>query len=155
MDVAYQIRRAETTDVPRVADIERRVFTTPWPESSFHRFLGDLFLVVTAGTRVVGYAVGRMVLDEGEVLNVAVAQSQRRQGLGRRLLLSLVARLADNGAEVVYLEVRESNRAAIALYHGFGFSVVGRRPSYYTSPTEDALVLRLEIDGVTGVTKKG
>jgi ribosomal-protein-alanine N-acetyltransferase len=145
MDARYQIRPAEAADVGRVIEIEGEVFSTPWPAASFYSFIGPCFLVLEVDRLLVGYGVGRVAVEEGEVLNLALKGSHQRRGLGSRLLLTLVHRLADNGAEEVFLEVRESNRAAIGLYCKLGFVEVGRRRSYYADPVEDALVLRLKI----------
>ena len=77
-------------------------------------------------------------------MNLAVRPEARRQGLGRRLMEALWARLMELGDESLTLEVRASNTPAIALYEGLGFVQVGRRPRYYEKPREDALILRKE-----------
>ncbi len=155
MDADYQIRLARTEDLQAVNAIERGVFPSPWDSSAFRPFLGPLFSVCHVGESIVGYVVGRVAFDEGEVLNVAVTPHRRGLGIGRALVLTVIERMADNGAVVVYLEVREGNDAAIRLYADLGFQVVGKRARYYTDPMEDALVLALRFGSVTGVTKKG
>lgn len=99
-------------------------------------------LVAEQGADLVGYVVGRSVLDEAEVLNVGVAVPARRHGVARALVQTLLAAFAGSGVRSVFLEVRESNRAARALYQSLGFRAVGRRPRYYRRPLEDAVVLR-------------
>jgi ribosomal-protein-alanine N-acetyltransferase len=111
-----------------------------------------VFLVgVDRGDRVLGYLVARHAADEAEILNVGVAPGSRRQGVGRTLVAAALERLAGLGARQVYLEVRESNVAARALYRRFAFSEVSRRADYYRRPVEDAVVLRAAIpaEGVT------
>jgi ribosomal-protein-alanine acetyltransferase len=82
--------------------------------------------------------------DEGEILNLAVAPAGRRNGLGRALVQHILEALTARGVRQVYLEVRESNAPARALYAAQGFKEVGRRQQYYRRPVEDAIVLRLD-----------
>ena len=103
-----------------------------------------MFLVAEADEQIVGYVVALEAADEGEILNLAVAEAGRRRGLGRALVEAIVAALTERGVRQVYLEVRESNAPARALYAGFGFKEVGRREAYYRRPVEDAMVLRLD-----------
>ena len=92
-----------------------------------------------------GYFIGRDAAGMGEVLNLAVAPEWRRQGVARALLDAGIAALAARGADEIFLEVRESNVQAQALYTSAGFRVVGQRAAYYRSPREDALVLRRDL----------
>lgn len=104
-----------------------------------------LFLVAEGeGERIVGYVVALDAADEGEILNLAVAPTGRRHGLGRALVEHVLEALRARGIRHVYLEVRESNAPARALYAGHGFREVGRRSQYYRRPVEDAIVLRLD-----------
>lgn len=95
------------------------------------------------GGILTGVIVGRGVLDEAEILNLAVAPSARRQGEGRRLLLWLYEEFRKKGASRVFLEVRESNVAAIAFYQIMGFRAAGTRRDYYQNPSEAATVMEL------------
>ena len=126
-------------------------FADPWNAGDFADAVmgGVPFLVAETDAGVVGYAIGRVAADEGEILNVAVQPEWRRRGIARRLVEGLLAVLAAAGARQVYLEVRESNVAARQLYAAFGFGEVGRRARYYRRPVEDAVVLR------TAVTAQG
>jgi len=92
---------------------------------------------------VAGYAVALTVLDESEILNIAVDPAMRGRGLGGRLLDAAIAEVAGRGAVAAFLEVRESNSAARELYRSRGFEELSRRRGYYRTPVEDALVLRL------------
>jgi ribosomal-protein-alanine N-acetyltransferase len=80
--------------------------------------------------------------SEWEIENVAVSGPARRRGLGSHLLGAFLDLVRSRGGIEVYLEVRESNRAARALYEKWAFQEAGRRKSYYRDPDEDALVLR-------------
>ncbi len=89
-----------------------------------------------------GYVVALDAVDEGEILNLAVAPGGRRKGLGRSLVEAILGVLKDRDVSHIYLEVRESNAPARALYAAQGFREVGRRKAYYRRPVEDAIVLR-------------
>ena len=103
------------------------------------------FLIAEAGGTVRGYVVAWFVLDEGEIGNLAVARDARRRGIGALLLDGAIAAVRDSDVDTLYLEVRDSNVAARALYASRGFVEVGRRREYYRKPKEDALVLRLDL----------
>jgi ribosomal-protein-alanine N-acetyltransferase len=136
-----RIRAASSADLAAVAEIERASFPDPWSIAAFGTRLEDVFLVADGETGLVGYAVAWCLAPEAEILNLAVAPRRRQRGTGRALLDAVLAALAAGGARHVFLEVRESNRAARRLYAGAGFGEVGRRRGYYEHPREDALVL--------------
>jgi len=149
------IRDAEETDLGSVLRIERDAFDQPWPYTAFERFLGEPgFLVATRGGvdheagAVVGYVVGDVTpnfgRDIGHVKDLAVAEPARERGIGRSLLVRSLVALAVGGADVVKLEVRESNAPARALYRDVGFEVARRVPRYYQDG-EDALVMVLDV----------
>lgn len=132
-------------DVGAVHDIERLCFRTPWPAHAFQQELkGNRlahYVVARAGDAIVGFAGMWMMVDEAHITTFAVHPDWRRQAIGRQLLLSLAELSIAIGARRMTLEVRPSNEAATALYHGFGFEIAGRRPGYYTDDGEDALVM--------------
>ena len=107
-------------------------------------------MAVDDGGQVLGYLVARQMADEGEILNVGVDPRQRRIGVGHGLVTAAMARLQSLGARQVYLEVRESNFAARALYRGFDFVEVSKRVKYYRRPVEDAILLRAAIPAGEG-----
>ena len=133
--------------MPAVHAIEQASFTDPWSVRDFRECVASdvLFLVATAGAGVDGYVIAQDAADEGEILNLAVAPARHRGGIGRALVEDVLAALAERGARQVFLEVRESNTAARALYAALGFAEVGRRSRYYRRPVEDAIVLRAAI----------
>lgn len=134
------IRPATPADLPALAALEQAALPDPWTPA---QLAGELAQPITRallagdGTQPLGYALGRVVAGEAEVLRVAVHPAHRRQGLGRALLRALHAACA---AEEVFLEVRAGNTAAIALYEAEGYARVGRRPGYYADG-EDAVVM--------------
>jgi ribosomal-protein-alanine N-acetyltransferase len=92
-----------------------------------------------------GYGVCRSAADEGEILNVAVAEAWRGRGAGHILVEAMLRHLAGRGAARVYLEVRASNAAAIGLYASLAFERVGIRRGYYARPREDAVVMAVTV----------
>ena len=150
MDARCRIRPAREADLPSLVAIERVAFTDPWSRGDFVDCLagGMQVLVAEDGDQIVGYAVGRAVLDQGEILNLGVPLPARRRGVGRALVRHLLASFAAAGVREAFLEVRESNLAAQRLYQSFGFRDVGRRRRYYRRPVEDAVILRAAIAAV-------
>lgn len=134
--------------VAQVAALERICFSDPWSEASImaelHNPLSTWLVSEEDGT-VTGYIGAQSVPPEADVMNLAVAPDSRRRGVGTLLLGAMTELLHSRGIEALFLEVRPSNSAAIALYERHGFVQVGRRPKYYVNPTEDALILRKEL----------
>ena len=146
-DAAFRLRPLREADLDRVMEIETACFSTPWKESTFRGLLRradtDLVAAEDEERRLLGYAVCWTVVDQSELGNVAVAGEARGAGVGRALVEAIVERVRARGSRECFLEVRESNAVARALYDDMGFDVVGRRRAYYALPTEDALVMRL------------
>ena len=148
MDAPYRIRSAVPADAVPLVEIERRCFSDPWSETSFREALDSSWsfgLVAHHSHRIAGYLIGREIAGTGEVLNLAVSPDFRRRGVARALLRAGLTALRKRRVEEVYLEVRESNRSAQALYLSSGFRPVGQRAAYYRNPKEDALVLWLPL----------
>jgi ribosomal-protein-alanine acetyltransferase len=97
--------------------------------------------------KIVGMIAWRSLGDEVEILDFAVHPNHRRQGNASFLLKNFIQYLSQSAAQKIFLEVRESNAAAIALYKKFGFQISGRRPNYYRDPEENALLMNLSLPG--------
>lgn len=137
----------ESCHVPQVAALEAICFCDPWSERSIAGELDNplsFWLVCTDGEKLLGYVGSQTVMDESDMMNVAVLPEARRQGIAERLILALVEKLKEKGSRCLSLEVRASNEPAIKLYQNLGFQPAGRRPNYYRNPKEDALILRKE-----------
>lgn len=141
-------------DLPMVATLEQASHAAPWTQGNFRDAFAAGYgtLVGEVDRRVIAYGVLMLAPGEAQLLNLTVAESARRQGLGRRLLRRLLGDAVGVGAEQCFLEVRESNHAAIALYLREGFAPVARRAAYYPPPPgsarrEDALVMRRRLQG--------
>ena len=91
----------------------------------------------------IAYVLGRLIAPEAEIYRIAVLPDYRQRGIGYRLLSYAVKTERGRGLECAFLEVREGNIAARALYRAFGFSEMGKRKNYYKNPTEDAVVMVL------------
>jgi [ribosomal protein S18]-alanine N-acetyltransferase len=130
--------------LPQVLEIERESFPLPFSENLFHMEL-DLdiahMLVAQEGERVLGYLDFWHVDDEMHVINIAVALKSRGQRIGNALMRYLVDYADKNQVVQIYLDVRASNKAAIALYQSFSFEQIDVRKGYYEDNKEDALVM--------------
>jgi ribosomal-protein-alanine N-acetyltransferase len=146
------VREATVADLPDVHRLEKACFSDPWDEASIAAALTLPHMRSWvaergegSGQEVVGYVIGLMLGPESEVADLAVAPEYRGQGIGGLLLDHLLLSSAREQVEVVFLEVRESNSSARALYRSRGFREVGSRRAYYRNPVEDALLLRRDI----------
>ena len=138
-----QIRTLNYSDLPEVAEIEKRAFPTPWSIAMFVLEMSKptgLCLAATIDGRLVGYTVCSRYDAVWHVMNVAVEPALRRRGIASALLAGLYARAGDDGAQFT-LEVRRSNHGAIALYERDGFRIAGLRRRYYQDNGEDALIM--------------
>ena len=143
----YQIIPMTREHLPVVAALERRCFPAdPWSEALFQASLENpgaaVLLAQGEDGAVLGYAVLSVVLDEGNLDNIAVAPDARRRGVADALLGALTGFGREHLA-LLTLEVRASNAPAIALYEKYGFVPVGRRKNYYDAPREDAVLMTL------------
>ena len=153
------LRPAAEADLNKIAQIERSCFADPWSEESFRRLVGvppAIFLVasIPPDVAIAGYVVAFSVGEDAEVLNVAVDPKFRGKGLAGQMLDGALIELGARGVRVAFLEVRESNSAARALYRSRGFVEIGRRSSYYRRPVEDALVLRRSLAAADGDSRR-
>ena len=133
--------------VSQIAELEKLCFSDPWSEKSIETELScrlSVWLVALEGEQVVGYVGSQTVIDESDMMNIAVHPDFRRRGIAEALVAELEAALRQRGSRALTLEVRDSNAPAIALYEKLGFSQVGLRKNYYRNPKEDARILRKE-----------
>lgn len=140
-----EVRRLAYSDLPGVIAIERRSFPTPWSLAMFVLELSKpsgICLAAQAGDELLGYVICSRYDQVWHLMNIAVAPERRRGGVASRLL----TRLIDEAESVLpfTLEVRVSNRQAIAMYERFGFRSAGVRPRYYHDNGEDALIMWLD-----------
>jgi [ribosomal protein S18]-alanine N-acetyltransferase len=145
----HSFRPMTEADLSRVQELETAAYAFPWSEQIFRDCLrvGYHCVAIDTPAGVQGYGIMSMGAGESHVLNVCVAEAWRGRGIGRRLMETLLERVRNAGMELAFLEVRPSNRAAIALYESMGFDRVGMRKGYYQSASgrEDAFVYRLHL----------
>ncbi|MGH9814500.1 MAG: ribosomal protein S18-alanine N-acetyltransferase [Candidatus Acidiferrales bacterium] len=147
------IRSIAGHDVQAVGSIARlSPEAAQWPAADIERLVGGEVRGIQGwigevGGELAGFLVTRSAADEVEILNIAVAPQSRRAGVGSRLLKHALEMARAAGARRMFLEVRESNRAAIALYARHGFQPAGRRENCYSAPAEAALLLVRALQG--------
>lgn len=160
-------REATADEATALAAVHALSFDKPWAGWELRRVLsvtGTYAFAVDGADEVEGFAVGRSLVGEAELLTLAVRPSRRRRGVGRSLTQAVAARALATGAERLLLEVGADNPAAVRLYRELGFEEVGLRRSYYARPggvRADALVLALSLNSggpgayAAGVPPKG
>lgn len=143
--MGFEIFSMTAEDIAQVAALEQACFSDPWPQSVLAHELENelsLWLVAKQDGEVLGYVGSQSVLDEADMMNLAVRETARRQGIAKALVCALCRKLSEKGVQSLTLEVRDSNEPAIRLYEALGFTQAGKRPNYYFHPKEDARILR-------------
>jgi len=134
-------------DIPTVAELDKLSFALPWPERSFRFELTDnpasRCWVYEEDGKILGMIVAWLLVDEAHVATIATHPDHRRQGIARKLLTYALRYMSKEGAVTSFLEVRESNTAALEMYRAFGYEVSGRRKRYYKDNHEDAILMTL------------
>src|SRR6202140_1511081 len=133
------------SDVPVIQEIEKEIFSTPWPRNSYYRELASRntahYIVLRRDADIIGYGGMWRMYDEAHVTTIGVRHDLQHRGYGRILFAGLVQAAYDMGAKWITLEVRTTNENAMKMYEGFSFKVIGRRKGYYTDNGEDAIVM--------------
>ncbi len=142
------IEKMTARDIAVVAQMEEKHFVTPWRQGDLEATLqygNTAFYVAKCEDNIVGYISRSYSYETADILTVCVASAYRKQGVASLLLEHLEKELRLLGVTRVFLEVRESNLAARALYEKNGYVFVNKRIRYYTNPVEDAWVMQKEI----------
>jgi ribosomal-protein-alanine N-acetyltransferase len=143
-----RLRTMTYADLPAVLAIERKNYQFPWDEDIFIDCfkVGYGCWVCEENGKILGYCILTLGVGEAHVLNISVSPDEQNQGIGRRMMESLID-IAKGEAETMFLEVRPSNPGAIALYTKLGFNEIGIRKGYYPAENgrEDAIMLALEL----------
>jgi ribosomal-protein-alanine N-acetyltransferase len=159
-----KVRAVVPADLPRLIEIARQSeMAAHWSAAEYEKLFADeasghcepsrhepghpvqsrrTALVIEQAHEIAGFIVGHAIGAEWEIENIVVAEAVQRGGFGSRLLGEFLNMVRGCGGQAVFLEVRESNLAARALYGKYGFAETGRRKMYYENPPEDALILR-------------
>ena len=144
-----RVRRMVPADLDAVVAIEREVFLFPWTRGNFSDSLesGYHCLVLEQCEEVLGYGVMTIGAEEAHLLTLSIAAGSQRKGWGERLLREFIRIAKERLARTMFLDVRESNRAAARLYERIGFRQIAKRRGYYPAMggREDSLVMELEL----------
>ena len=145
------LRDMTLADVDDVVAIEQKLQHFPWSRENFSDAVSNGYLCYVDESQDLlrGYAILMPLIDEMELLNITVAESQQRKGLGRKMLKEMLRIASALEMKRMFLEVRLSNLAAISLYDSVGFCKIGTRSNYYQNKnsSEDALVMVCELMG--------
>lgn len=144
----YVIVPLSVKHAPHLAALDSECFSEPWSEKMFSELVQNplaVYYVALCGDEVIGYGGIYKVLDEGELMNIAVSPKYRCRGVASMLLKRLIECSKECEIKQIRLEVRESNVQGRALYEKFGFTVDGKRKNYYSFPKEDAVLMSLAL----------
>jgi ribosomal-protein-alanine acetyltransferase len=155
-----KIRQSDRQDLYSIIAVQgRNPEAARWTEADYDRLASDpggMILVAELDTmerpKLVGFAAFRRLIDEAELLNIAIDPDHHHQGVGKALLEEARHRLLRAGTKRVFLEVRQSNKCALGLYYSAGFGLHSQRKDYYQDPIEDAYVLALELFAPTEIS---
>lgn len=144
INAEYTVSEMKKEDIAEISQIENECFSLPWSEKSLSEELINpvaRFYVAKNGEKTVGYIGAFNVGGEVSVTNIAVKQEYRNRGIATKLINTLKAKMQEEKAEFITLEVRSSNETAIRLYEKNGFNTVGLRKNFYENPKEDAILM--------------
>lgn len=149
------LRPATAADLQRIAEIRNASLSGTWTREDFERYLGEgrglLLVCCSEADEVLGFVLASSVLDEAEILSIAVSQDLRGRGCGRLLIEAVQEQLRDQGVGRLFLEVADDAANVAQFYRKFGFREVGRRAGYYREGLErpvDAIVMESSADAV-------
>nr|WP_317284061.1 ribosomal protein S18-alanine N-acetyltransferase [uncultured Sellimonas sp.] len=151
------VRRASGKDAMYIAKIEGRVFGDAWSEDGIYETMNQkttLVFVAEDKGQILGYVIFYYVLDEGEIARIACAPEFRRQGAGSLLFRALEEESRKRGIRIWHLDVRESNKNAIAFYRRHKFAEDGVRKFYYENPKENAVLMSRSLETVSAVQQE-
>ncbi len=144
------IRPATPADLAALIALGQSASTAAhWSRELYQSALSDpsrIALIAEENSQRLGFLVARVIHNECELENIVIAPAAQRRGLGAQLLDELLTLARARRAASIFLEVRDSNLPARRFYEKHGFAEYGRRPSYYNSPVEDAILYRLALN---------
>ncbi|MBQ9833048.1 MAG: ribosomal protein S18-alanine N-acetyltransferase [Clostridia bacterium] len=138
------IRPMHSCDIDAVAELEKQCFRSPWSKESLEGELKNKvahYLVMTLDDCVIGYAGMWVMFNEAHITNIGISPLHRGKGLGKRLMLAIMAYALTFSASEMTLEVRDSNTIAQNMYFSLSFECAGIRKRYYSDTNEDAMIL--------------
>ena len=147
----FELKIFAPEHIPEAAEIERLCFSEPWTEEALSYMCTSpntraIAVIDRSNGALAAYGGAQFVLDEANIVNIATHPDYRRRGCASAIMHALEAFMRDNGVEFVYLEVRESNIGARALYEKEGFAPCGIIKNYYRFPAEDAVEMMKKLN---------
>ncbi len=138
----FKIINMDISHIPELARLETECFSSPWSENALSQELENQnsHFLVAFSDRVLGYIGVQEICSEAYITNIAVFNEFRKKGIGRKLLDSAINGAKSRNCEFITLEVRESNKNAIALYESENFEIAGLRKNFYTEPVENGII---------------
>lgn len=139
------IEPASSEDMDAVAELEKQAFSDPYSLKMLNDTMctcSDTIYVARTSEEVAGYIIFQKAGDEGELLRVAVSSEMKRKGIGAKLVDAMINNFSESKVTDVFLEVRETNEAAIQLYKNKNFQIVATRKDYYRNPVENAIIMK-------------
>jgi len=145
-DFEYSIRKADPDDIESIYEIEQDSFKNPWSMAGFYNEFDVSFsdiIVAEHEKEVIGFAILWLVRDELHLHKIAVSGAYRRRGIAKSFIDHYIRKYKENGATVIFLEVREKNIGAREFYEALGFQETGIRKDYY--PDDNAVLIKKNI----------
>lgn len=136
-------------DAEAVYRLSCESFSEPWSLESISKETENpvaIYMIAEEEEKIVGFGGMWQVIDEGEIINIAVQKAYQRQGIGKLILEKLMEEAKNRNITIMHLEVRKSNAAAQHLYEKFGFNAIAIRKAYYHEPTEDAVIMQWSLN---------
>lgn len=148
MKLKADIIKCGFDELKKIAEIESKCIPDGWSLKAFEDWYDDKKTVVFAAVcngEMIGFANGSWVLDEGELLNIAVLESYRNNGIAGELFEKMERFFSEKGIKIIYLEVREKNQPALSFYKKYGFIKNGFRKNYYRNPDDNGVLMMKKI----------
>ncbi len=142
------VRAMKSSDIDKILYIEQTVFSDPWSASmiaDMYESDYDYIWVADKDGDIIAYINMRILSHEAELMRIAVLECYRGRGLAYKLMQEAVQLCTERNADSIFLEVRASNQPAISLYKKYNFYEIGRRKAYYSNPSDDALLMRMQV----------
>lgn len=148
MKLKADIIKCGFDELKKIAEIESKCIPVGWSLKAFEDWYDDKKTVVFAAVcngEMIGFANGSWVIDEGELLNIAVLESYRNNGIAGELFEKMERFFSEKGIKIIYLEVREKNQPALSFYKKYGFIKNGFRKNYYRNPDDNGVLMMKKI----------
>lgn len=141
-----EVKGCSLFDAPTIALLESKYIECPWSEEMIKDAMQNSlysFFKAEENEQILGYGSVQIILDEGQVCNIAVDEEYRNKGIGKSILNSIINLCKERDVKKVFLEVSETNVNALGLYKKVGFTIIGQRENYYKSG--NAIVMSLNL----------